>query len=71
MTAWVSGEGVQGAQTNRQRRGLCQETATSVKVKRPLSISLGDALQFIALKKQPFPPGLLIPVAANKNMMRL
>lgn len=69
MTAWVPGEGVQGAQTNRQQRGLCQETATSLKLKRPLSISLGDVLELTALKKTPpFPPVLLMPVAAHKNM---
>lgn len=69
MTARVTGEGVQGTQTNRQRRGLCQETATSLKLKRPLSISLGGRTWTYCFKKtQLFPPGLLIPVAAHKNM---
>ena len=51
MTAWVSGEGVQGAQSNRQHGELCQETATSLKLERPLAIGLGDALELTALKK--------------------
>lgn len=58
MTAWVSGGAVQGA----QHSGLCQG-ATSLYLKRPLSISLVDA--FEPTLKSNSPPGF---VAANKNM---
>lgn len=59
MTAWVSGGAVQGA----KHSGLCQG-ATSLYLKRPLSISLVDAFEPTALKSNS-PPEF---VAANKNM---